>query len=161
MFFINKRLLLRFIGFRIHGWFLAESVSLMMVAQWWFKISSFPLHLFTGFLPQTVALSLTEKKNQIRLMKSYFILIFTYFEAQIVLDLAGRSPLKLTALYFWRICTVLWHVLTFWHSGVLLVSCLCLSPGSGHSSGERMRVPSFLYPGQTVTFHTVSFLPIW
>lgn len=102
-----------------------------------------------------------KKKNKIRLMNSYFILIFTYFEAQIVLDLAGRSLLKLTALYFWRICTVLWHVLTFWHSGVLLVSCLCLSPGSGHSSGERMRVPSFLYPGQTVTFHTVSSLPIW
>ena len=70
----------------------------MMVAQWWFKISSFPLHLFTGFLPQSIPLSLTEKKYQIRLMNSYFILIFTYFEALIVSDLANRCLLKLVAV---------------------------------------------------------------
>ena len=40
-------------------------------------------------------------------MNCYFILIFAYFEAQIVLDLASRSPLKLIAVYFWRVCSVL------------------------------------------------------
>ena len=76
---------------------------LNQLVLWWLPNGGLKFHhsLFIyslAFFHKVFPYLSLKKKYQIRLMNSYFILIFTYFEALIVSDLANRCLLKLVAV---------------------------------------------------------------
>lgn len=108
-------------------------VSLRMVTQWWFKISSFPLHLFIAFLPQRVFpylsfiyFFLIWVQTHRSLLYSYLI-ILTYFWS------SNCPRFGLWELLQAGSCVVLaypCHSLTLFHFLAQRWSSLCIFPAS-------------------------------
>lgn len=113
-------------NFSIHWWFLAGVIIPVVLDKWWLGSTCF-------FFPLPCI---------IQLWTYHFLILISYFVAQIAPDLAIGRFFSLAPVSFQHAPELFKHFFTFWHhrcsKHILCISCA--SPGISHFS----KVPWFL-----------------